>query len=277
MDVLRLLLAHHSAAEPGVCVHSLIDAHGRSAIEWAARRGHSACFKELFDCARPPPPLLQSCHVFGARSGCKGVLKHALRAGACATDPSGDFFALHEAVRNGHVDAVRFLASAGADANAIDGGGFSALMVAAQHDSPSCARCLLDSGADPTILQPVTGRTPLHYAARGRGGDGVMAVLLRQQHGPLLAAAADEGGQTPMDCAINDRNWLCAALLLRARRQPQLTHKEWVHLHSIAEVPSGNDALGAFERLHQDNGQPCFSLLSPLAPVALPSLPSADE
>ena len=67
------------------------------------------------------------------------------------------------------------LLEAGADANARQGGGFTALQAAAQNGDPEMARDLLDHGADPTAATD-DGRTALSIAEE-QGHEEVAALL----------------------------------------------------------------------------------------------------
>jgi len=75
-----------------------------------------------------------------------------LRAGANpdARDDLG-FTALMTAATMNHASAVRALVSGGADPNVRHGGGLTALMFAAGRGHAEAVRALLDSGADPDV------------------------------------------------------------------------------------------------------------------------------
>lgn len=75
--------------------------------------------------------------------------------------------ALHNAAWDGHAEACKILLSLGADANALDFEGDSALLFAARHSDAICKH-LISAGADVNVSSNARV-TPLHVAAmRGR-------------------------------------------------------------------------------------------------------------
>jgi hypothetical protein len=80
------------------------------------------------------------------------------------------------------VKTIRILLNAGADINACDKNGATALHRAVRTRCAAAVRCLLDSGADPT-RKNVSGSTPFHLAVQstGRGGAGADVALAAQR------------------------------------------------------------------------------------------------
>jgi ankyrin repeat protein len=77
--------------------------------------------------------------------------------------PKGGWTAAMMAAREGSADAVRALADAGADLNALDPEGTSALIVAIINGQYEVAKVLLQKGADPNLAD-IKGMTPLYAA-----------------------------------------------------------------------------------------------------------------
>lgn len=88
---------------------------------------------------------------------------------------------LHRAAAGGRADEIEAALAAGADVNAVDGQGQTALHVAAAHASVGAVQVLLSHGADPDAAD-AGGRTPLCAAAASGALQAVRA---------LLAAGAD--------------------------------------------------------------------------------------
>jgi ankyrin repeat protein len=84
--------------------------------------------------------------------------------------------ALFEAVLGGDFDAVRALASSGADLDAKGPDGRTALMVAAEKGRAGAIQALLESGASPDVQAP-RGETALGLAARNRHREAVRRLL----------------------------------------------------------------------------------------------------
>jgi ankyrin repeat protein len=91
------------------------------------------------------------------------------------------------AAQSGDVTAVRALLSKGADVNAAQGDGMTALHWAAMNGNRELASMLMYAGANWRATTRLGGYLPLHLAAQG-GSDAVVDLL--------LAAGADASGRT---------------------------------------------------------------------------------
>lgn len=95
---------------------------------------------------------------------------------------------LHAAVKNGHLDAARWILDRGVDVEARDGEGRTALHLAAERygdDAASVVRLLLDHGADtkakvesPSEYASDRDATPMHLAANEYRSDVATALVL---------------------------------------------------------------------------------------------------
>jgi ankyrin repeat protein len=159
------------------------------------------------------------------------VLAIALLTGAIAPDDK----ALLDATKRGDVVAVQSLLNEGADPNAAQGDGLSALHLAAQGGHLEIAkllidaranveaetrigaytplhlasggartpvvRALLDAGANTGAVSSTTGATALHLAAKALNGESVVKLLLGK--GVLVDARESQGGQTALMLAAS--------------------------------------------------------------------------
>ena len=149
---------------------------------------------------RIPTPQI----VSDASGGDLAAVKGALESGADvnAVDRSGGT-ALHQAAVNRHVPIVKVLLAAGADAKIADSAGRTALHLAARYLQPEIAKLLLDAGADVDALD-TEGNTPLLDAIFAAREDSTIVRV-------LLAAGADRDrknkhGVSPQSLAQTSSN-----------------------------------------------------------------------
>ncbi len=116
----------------------------------------------------------------------------ALVAAAPSASPVAD------AAMSGDVDVVRSLLRQGADVNAAQGDGMTALHWAARNDDSSMLEMLLYAGANPAAATRIGDYTPLHLAAKS-GHAGVVEALLRA--GSSVNAATSAGGASALHFA----------------------------------------------------------------------------
>ena len=102
-----------------------------------------------------------------------------LRSGADVNAAQGDgMTALHWAAELGLADLAETLIAAGAFVDAVTRlGDFTALHVAARAGHGSVVRALVGAGADVTARTSTGGVTPLHYAAAAGSTDAVRALV----------------------------------------------------------------------------------------------------
>ena len=82
----------------------------------------------------------------------------------------------NEAVQKGKTETVKLLLANGADVNAVDKKGRTALMIAAQEGRTKMVKLLLANGADVNAANTF-GKTALSIATRR--GDGALVELLK--------------------------------------------------------------------------------------------------
>lgn len=95
---------------------------------------------------------------------------------------------LYEAAASGNAGAVKTFLRAGADPNAANASGTTALMAAAKGKHTLCMKSLLDGGANPN-MQDKRGHTALVYAVRWGDLEGV--VLMRAANANLDLKSTD--------------------------------------------------------------------------------------
>ncbi|KAH7110423.1 putative ankyrin repeat-containing protein [Dactylonectria estremocensis] len=116
--------------------------------------------------------------------------------------------ALHRAARNGHLDVARLLVETGADKEAKDGDGRTALHLTATTGHLDVARLLVDAGADKEANNG-NSWTPLHQAA----WDGDLDVARLLVEAGADNEAEDDYGLTPLYFAARNGHLDIARLL----------------------------------------------------------------
>ena len=117
---------------------------------------------------------------------------------------------LFNTAKSGNAAQITNLINQGANVNAANGNGETALHAAASTGNLAAARALLQHGANPNALT-IRGWTPLHTAARfGRGN--VAALLLN--HG-AQRNSVNADGRTPMQLARQANQQGMVAMLQR--------------------------------------------------------------
>jgi cytohesin len=157
-----------------------------------------------------------------AHQGQAACLKVLLMAGADvdARDAAGAS-ALHKACFNEHVECVRLLVEAGASIGAADVEGSTALHRAAHSGNVDCVRLLIEHKADVRAFDSSRG-TPLHNASYAGRRD----VLLLLIDAGAAVDAADEAGNSALHLAMHQSQRDCGKVLVSRGADPKLRNKK---------------------------------------------------
>jgi ankyrin repeat protein len=194
---------------------------------------------------------------------------------------------LHDAAERGDATEVRALLARGADVNAADGDGLTALHRAAEGSHTAVAdvliaagsaidpktrigdytplhmaarsghgeivRLLLAAGADPNAVTTTSGVTPLHLASAAiDGNDAVLALVAR---GADVNAREASAGQTPLMFAAAENRAASITTLIRHGADPGATTKVVDVLYRVAvdrEASSRlSESIGRFREADQ--------------------------
>ncbi|KAK3263868.1 hypothetical protein CYMTET_27356, partial [Cymbomonas tetramitiformis] len=126
--------------------------------------------------------------------GKEGAARALLEAGAGVNAGTGQW-PLHAAAKKGMEEMVRVLAVKGAEVDAEDGEGRTALTVALAFGQEAAARALLEAGAG---VNAGTGRRPLHAAAE----KGMVEMLIELAGKGVEVDAEDREGRTALTVAL---------------------------------------------------------------------------
>ena len=168
--------------------------------------------------AAPPTPLIDA-----VQKGDVAAVRALLGQGADPNAAQGDgLTALHAAAQTGSVEITRLLLGAKASVAAKTRiGGYTPLHLAAQGAHAAVVTALLEAGADPAAVTTTSGVTPLHLAASAVGGEAVVKTLLR--HGAPVNARESAAGQTPLMFAASYGRVASVRALLEGGADPSIT------------------------------------------------------
>jgi ankyrin repeat protein len=175
----------------GLCAFGLLSAAGDTRLSEAAMQGNSAAvrslLKEKVDVDAAQGDGTTALHWAAFRDDLE-MVKWLLAAGANvkATTREGAITPLFMACTNGNAATIEAMLKAGADANAVNGNGTTALMTAAASGSVDAVKLLLDRGADAKAKEHVHGQTALMFAAALNRHE-VVALLMARGAEPNVA------------------------------------------------------------------------------------------
>jgi uncharacterized protein len=129
-----------------------------------------------------------------------------------------------DAAQRGDLEAVRALVRGGADVNAAQGDGMTALHWAADRGDAELASVLLYAGANPEAGTRIGRYTPLHIAARQARRD-VVRVLLGAGANPV--ARTTNSGATPLHLAAASGDPEIVSAMLEHGADPDITEGAW--------------------------------------------------
>uniref|UniRef100_A0AAQ5Y9R5 Citrate synthase n=1 Tax=Amphiprion ocellaris TaxID=80972 RepID=A0AAQ5Y9R5_AMPOC len=228
-EILASLMQAAMATDPQ---DKLLDNKQYTPLHWAAYKGHEDCLEVLLEFktfiheeGNPFTPL--HCALMNGHSGAaERLLDWTVSVFACRTP-------LHAAAFAEDVAGLQLVLRHGAEINAVDTSGCSALMVAADKGHSGtvedyafltvslfgpqahemCALLILGEIHSPTLINATNSalQMPLHLAARNGLATVVQALLSRG----ATVLAVDEEGHTPaLACAPNKDVADCLALIL---------------------------------------------------------------
>jgi ankyrin repeat protein len=156
-----------------------------------------------------------------ARRGDLDTVKALLKDGADVNAPEGDgMTALHWAAERGDLELTNLLLYGGANVRAVTRIGlYTPLHIAARAGNAPVVRALVAAGADVAALSSPSGVTPLHLAAAAGSVDAITALLDRKAD---VNAREHEWQQTPLIFAAASNRVETIKVLLARGADPNL-------------------------------------------------------
>jgi ankyrin repeat protein len=171
-DAVRLLLEH------GAKVDWAEPTYGQTALMFAVREASPAIVDLLIKKGASidvrtrtgPTPAFRPANPPGGGSHGVGIVRSGLPERGNRQPIPGSMTPLLYAARDGKLEALKLLVSAGADINEVEANGISVLLMAIGNNRMDVARFLIDKGADVNHADWY-GRTPLWQAVEVRNMD----------------------------------------------------------------------------------------------------------
>ena len=167
--------------------------------------------------------------------GILAVAAFAIAATGAAADERS--WPVATAAERGDVETLRSLLRQGADVNAAQGDGMTALHWAAEHGDDDLTAILLYSGANVDAGTRIGRYTPLHLASR-RGHASVVARLLESGADPK--AATDRTGATPLHLAAASGSVATVKILLGAGAELESPAGRWAQTPLVFAASAGH-------------------------------------
>lgn len=153
--------------------------------------------------------------------------------------------------KSGDVDAVRSLLQEGADVNASQGDGMSALHWAARQGDVAMTAMLIRAGANVEAVTRIGHYTPLHVASK-EGHDAVVAILL--EAGAEVNATTMPAGTTPLHLAAASGSVPAIEALLSKGADVNARELAWGQTPLMFAAAA--DRVGAIETLLASDADP---------------------
>ena len=172
----------------------------------------------LVSAATPPDSPVADAAMRGDHGSVRGLLQQ----GADVNAAQGDgMTALHWAADRGDLGMARMLVYAGAGLDAVTRmAEYTPLHLASRAGHGAVVRALLEAGSDPAALTASGGATPLHLAAAAGDPESVAALI---EYGAEADAREERAGQTPLIFAAAQNRVEAIQALLAGGADPSLT------------------------------------------------------
>jgi ankyrin repeat protein len=194
-------------------------------------KGNLAALKELVEGGADPNTVIGEGMVAttplikASWEGRRDIIKYLLSKGANVNAHNGDGqTALMQTVVRGFDDVVEVLLAAGADVKARDSRGMTAFVLAADNAGLEIADVLIKHGADPDSVD-LSGITALMTAA-DQGNEEVVRYLVKAGARVNRITQLEYGGQTPLTGAAGMGQVATVKALLELGADPSLKMKD---------------------------------------------------
>ncbi|KAF4517975.1 hypothetical protein B566_EDAN005342, partial [Ephemera danica] len=206
---------------------SIVDNQDRTPMHLAAEKGHAQIIEILADKFKASiwertkdGSTLMHIASLNGHADCATML---FKKGVYLQMPNkSGARSIHTAARYGHVGIISTLLTKGEKVDVRTNDNYTPLHIAVESCKPSSVETLLGFGAEVHVKGGSMLETPLHIAARVKGGDRCALMLLKSGAG---ANVPTDDGQTPVHVASRYGNLATLLLLLDDGGDPLYTSK----------------------------------------------------
>uniref|UniRef100_A0A7N6AAS7 Ankyrin repeat domain 52 n=1 Tax=Anabas testudineus TaxID=64144 RepID=A0A7N6AAS7_ANATE len=241
----KLLHSLIKAALKADPLDSLLDHRGYTPTHWASYQGHEGCLKILLEnklFSNQEGNLFTPLHcalVNGHDDAAELLVKVVGRQIVIVSDAK-ERTPLHAAAYSGNVAGLQLVLAQGAEVNAVDHCGLSALMVAADCGQTAAVEFLLHKAKPDLTLVDVNNNTALHLAC-SKGHEMCALLILGEISDSSLINATNSALQMPLHIAAR-KGLATVVQVLLSRGAAVMAVDEEGHTPALACAPNKNVA-----------------------------------
>uniref|UniRef100_UPI003AAD9DCE serine/threonine-protein phosphatase 6 regulatory ankyrin repeat subunit C isoform X1 n=2 Tax=Centroberyx gerrardi TaxID=166262 RepID=UPI003AAD9DCE len=241
-ELLRSLV---KAAMQADSLDSMLDYRGYTPTHWAAYHGHDGCLRillenKLFSIQEGNPFTPLHCALINGHDGAAELLVKTAGTQMVNIKDAKERTPLHAAAYSENVAGLQLVLAQGAEVNAVDHSGRSALMVAADCGQTMAVELLLHQAKPDLTLLDVNDNTALHLAC-SKGHEMCALLILGEISDTSLINATNGALQMPLHIAA--RNGLATVVqVLLSRGAAVMAVDEEGHTPALACAPNKNVA-----------------------------------
>ncbi|XP_042262853.1 serine/threonine-protein phosphatase 6 regulatory ankyrin repeat subunit C isoform X1 [Thunnus maccoyii] len=241
-ELLHSLLKAALEADP---LDSMLDFRGYAPIHWASYRGHEGCLRillenKLYSNQEGSSFTPLHCALINGQEVAAGLLVKTVGPQIVKISDAKGRTPLHAAAYSGNVAGLQLVLAQGAEVNAVDHSGCSALMVAADCGHTMAVEFLLHKGKPDLTLADVNNNTALHLAC-SKGHEMCALLILGEINDSCLINATNSALQMPLHIAAR-KGLATVVQVLLSRGAAVMAVDEEGHTPALACAPNKNVA-----------------------------------